>query len=156
MKKVFLLSIMCLMAFSLQAQAPAGDDEYVDLGLPSGTLWKSKNEKGGFKTYDEAVAQFGGNLPTHEQWEELKGMCEWQWMGKGYKIIGDNGNFIVLPAAGWDNGDGNIVSVGSSGMYWSSTPRGSAHAWGLYFKSDFVRVGAQPRDYRQSVLLVQD
>lgn len=42
MKKIFLLGVICLMTLSASAQKT----EYVDLGLPSGTLWKSKNEKG--------------------------------------------------------------------------------------------------------------
>lgn len=135
MKKIFLLSMMCLMALSMQAQA-ISDDDYVDLGLPSGTLWKSKNEKGGLKTYDEAIAQFGNKLPTLEQWEELKGMCEWQWTGKGYKVIGDNGNFIILPAAGIRHCDGSVNYVGTSGNYWSSTPKDSNEAWMFLLHSD--------------------
>ena len=43
---------------------------YVDLGLPSGTLWKGKNE-GGWYTYEEAISMFGNLLPTKEQFEEL-------------------------------------------------------------------------------------
>ena len=42
---------------------------YVDLGLPSGTKWKSTNEIGGnngFYTYDEAISAFGDKLPTKE------------------------------------------------------------------------------------------
>ena len=39
MKKILFFSLICLMALSVNAQ-------WVDLGLPSGTLWKDKNEKG--------------------------------------------------------------------------------------------------------------
>lgn len=155
MKKFFLLSMMCLMALSMQAQA-ISDDDYVDLGLPSGTLWKSKNEKGGFKTYDEAIAQFGNKLPTLEQWEELKGMCEWQWTGKGYKVIGDNGNFIILPAAGCRNCDGSVESVGSTGYYWSSTPKDSDRACCLRFDYGRYEVIRPYRCHGFSVCLVQD
>lgn len=155
MKKFFLLSMMCLMALSMQAQA-ISDDDYVDLGLPSGTLWKSKNEKGGFKTYDEAIAQFGNKLPTLEQWEELKGMCEWQWTGKGYKVIGDNGNFIILPAAGCRHCDGSVGFVGSTGYYWSSTPKDSDIARIFILDSGIYKSYSILKCYGLSVRLVQD
>ena len=49
----------------------------VDLGLPSGTLWKDKNEEGGFYTYEQAMSKFGDKLPTKEQFKELKNKCQW-------------------------------------------------------------------------------
>ncbi|HJJ45480.1 MAG TPA: hypothetical protein O0Y17_00165 [Methanocorpusculum sp.] len=58
------------MALTMTAQRAADPAGYVDLGLPSGTLWKDKNESGGFYTYDEAMKAFGNNLPTMEQFEE--------------------------------------------------------------------------------------
>ncbi len=36
--------------------------EYIDLGLPSGTLWATENEEGYF-TFDEAVEKYGDSLP---------------------------------------------------------------------------------------------
>ena len=135
---------------------PATTQEYVDLGLPSGTLWKSTNEKGGFYDYNTAVSKFGDKLPSKEQWEELKGMCTWTWTGKGYKVTGDNGNSIVLPAAGVRNCGGDVNSVGSWGHYWSSTPDGSGHAWYLYFSSDKVDMDNYGRCSGRSVRLVQD
>ena len=77
MNNVFLFGVMCLMALSMQSQVLGNENTtcirtignelvdtlsidptgYVDLGLPSGTLWKDKNENG-FFTYDEAVSRF--------------------------------------------------------------------------------------------------
>lgn len=131
-------------------------EEYVDLGLPSGTLWKKTNEKGGYYDYDSAVSKFGDKLPSKEQWEELKGMCTWTLTGKGYKVTGDNGNSIVLPAAGCRYCDGNVDGVGFCGDYWSSTPNGSEYAWYLYFYFDGVFVYNIDRCRGQSVRLVQD
>lgn len=131
-------------------------EEYVDLGLPSGTLWKKTNEKGGYYDYDSAVSKFGDKLPSKEQWEELKGMCTWTWTGKGYKVTGDNGNSIVLPAAGYRSCNGDVNYVGSWGSYWSSSPSGSEYAWGLYFNSDRVYMDYNRRCGGQSVRLVQD
>lgn len=132
---------------------PAG---YVDLGLPSGTLWKDQNEAGGFYSYDQAMAKFGRSLPTKEQLEELKNSCRWTWNGNGYKVEGPSGEYIVLPAAGYRDCGGSVSLVGSYGDYWSSTPSGSEGAWDLFFDSG--KVGMDSYDDRcdgRSVRLVR-
>lgn len=132
------------------------DDEWVDLGLPSGTLWRSTNEEE-FYTYDEAVENFGDQLPTKEQLEELKEKCTWVWQDNGgYKVIGQNGNFIILPASGYRFCNGGVSYVGTYGHYWLSAPSGSGYACNFYFYSSGVRMC---RDYRcsgQSVRLVKN
>ena len=131
---------------------------YVDLGLPSGNLWKNANEGGDYVryTYDEAVSRFGNKLPTKEQLEELKNKCRWSWTGNGYKVIGPNGNYITLPAAGFRNRYGDVYYVGSFGDYWSSTHIDSDYAWRLGFDSSRVGMyGNNGRCYGQSVRLVQ-
>lgn len=127
----------------------------VDLGLPSGTLWKDRNEEG-FFTYDEAASKFGDKLPTKEQLEELKNSCRWTWTGSGYKVVGPSGESIVLPAAGCRYCVGGVGGVGSYGLYWSSTPYGSDYAWYLYFSSGEVDVNDRIRCVGHSVRLVQD
>lgn len=134
---------------------PAVPTGYVDLGLPSGTLWKDKNENG-FYDYDAAVRSFGSNLPTKEQLVELKNSCQWSWNGSGYKVVGPSGESIVLPAAGCRNCYGGVYDVGSIGYYWSSTPGDSSHAWKLYFYSGRVLVDDGGRCNGLSVRLVQD
>jgi serine/threonine protein kinase len=130
---------------------------YVDLGLPSGTLWKDKNEGGGFYTYDEAVSKFGDRLPTKAQFEELNSKCQWSWTGSGYKVTGPNGNSIVLPAAGYRHCGGSVYYyVGSRGYYWSSSPDGSDDAWYLDFDSGEVGMYNYDRCLGSSVRLVQD
>ena len=134
----------------------AESHEYVDLGLPSGTLWKSSNENDTLYDYDSAMSEFGDKLPTREQWEELKEYCTWTWTGSGYKVTGSNGKSIVLPAAGYRSCNGCMYSVGSNGYYWSSSPSGSERAWGLLFNSDVVSMYSLNRCYGLSVRLVQD
>ncbi len=119
---------------------------YVDLGLPSGTLWKSANEVGHYD-YNDAVKKFGNNLPTREQWEELKEHCWWVWNEEDETtaaVVGENGNFILLPAEGFFQPpdpdsfikeDGKIVNE-VSGYYWSRTPGDHGTAWYLYFNYD--------------------
>lgn len=129
---------------------------YVDLGLPSGTLWKAENEDCGLINYDQAVNFYGSNLPTKEQLEELKNNCLWTWTGNGYKVTGKNGESITLPASGCRYCDFRVQSVGSLGVYWSSTPNGSEYAWCLGFGSaSSVNVGDSHRCYGYSVRLVE-
>ena len=73
-------------------------NEYVDLGLPSGTLWKAENENCGLITHEKAVALYNNNLPTKEQFQELTTICTWTWMGNGYLVKGPNNNSIFLQA----------------------------------------------------------
>ena len=87
-----------------------GDDsetEYVDLGLPSGTLWSADYEvEDGYVVYlpHEKASQFC--LPTESQWEELKESCRWEFEYngecrlKGAKCVGPNGNFLEFESTG--------------------------------------------------------
>lgn len=127
---------------------------FVDLGLFSGTLWKSKDEDG-FYTYDEAISKFNNHLPTKEQFEELKKTCRWTWTGSGYKVIGPNGKFITLSAAGWRYCDGRIENIGTCGYFWSSSPYGSAYAWALNITSGGVFISESRLCGGRSVRLVE-
>ena len=132
---------------------------YIDLGLPSGTVWKNANEGGDnvLYTHDEAVSRFGNQLPTKQELEELKNKCTWTWTGNGYKVTGPSGNSIVLPAAGLCDGYGDVDYVGMGGIYWSSTPGGSDGAWTLEFDSiEVYDVSIYYRCCWLSVRLVQN
>ena len=131
MKQVFkklLLGVMSIAAVVAIGTITGCDKEdvendgvsYVDLGLPSGTLWKTTNEDG-FYNYDSAVETFGSKLPTSEQSDELRTHCQWEWddQRKGCMVVGENEKFIFMPAAG-SNSCG-IYYVGTDGYYWSST-----------------------------------
>lgn len=148
---------MCLLSLSVSAQM----SQFVDLGLPSGTLWKSTNEPG-FYTYDEALKSFGNSLPTKAQLDELKDYCEWIWEGRGIKVVGPNGSFIFLPAEGSRVCNGSAVGEGGvMGYYWSSTPSGSKYAWYLRFdllgvKSVIVDTYDYWRCYGLSVRIVKN
>ena len=161
MKKLFFLLVMCFAALTMQAQLK---NEYVDMGLPSGTKWKTKNEAGGLYDWDSAINKFGDKMPTKEQWEELMEKCTWSWTDKGYKVTSKNGKSIFLPAAGFRSCDGNVNSVGGWGRYWSSTPCTSEQswwsskdeeAWGPTFYHSSVDMVYQLRCYGYSVRLVK-
>lgn len=128
MKKLFLLGTIIFMAFSLYAQ------EWVDLGLPSGTRWKSHNEGGYFENYDARDEfRYQEQLPTKKQFEELLTVCEWEPYNNGYKVIGPNGNFIKFPAAGWMNRDGHTLDMGKVGRYWTQDYDSNYRYWILEF-----------------------
>ena len=61
--------------------------QYVDLGLPSGTLWKKWNEDNLYE-YQDAIKQFGNQIPTKKQWEELMNSCQWTLTNNGYRVVG--------------------------------------------------------------------
>lgn len=137
---------------------------YTDLGLS--VKWARCNiganipkDNGKLYTFEEAIHNTDGKLPTKEQWEELKNKCTWTWENKnginGYKVTGPNGNYIFLPAAGLSYCSGDVKYVCTYGEYWSSTPDNSRNAWGLVFGSSVVGVYRQNRCYGLSVRLVQ-
>jgi len=124
--------------------------EYVDLGLPSGTLWATCNvgaskpeDFGDYLTWDKgktAVAKWGDGwrMPTKEECEELQQYTRNTWTEKngmnGRLFTAKNGNSIFLPAAGfrWGSGHGR---AGFDGRYWSSSLYTDVYAWYLHFSS---------------------
>ncbi|MBR2167396.1 MAG: protein kinase [Paludibacteraceae bacterium] len=129
---------------------------YVDLGLPSGTLWKTRNEDDAI-TFKQAQKKYGINLPTKAQWEELVKYCSWslvdngsweqmsedgsQWAHMGdepyYVVKGKNSQYITLPFEGYVDEDGGLCVAcggigGIGGYYYSSTSVG---------KNDFYYMG---------------
>lgn len=116
----------------------ASHPHWIDLGLPSGTQWRCCNEGasapetyGGYYTFGQV-----GSAPSLDQIRELLSCCSYTWTTQngvnGGKFTGPNGGTIFLPAAGGRWG-GELLSVGSWGDYWSSTPHGEGGAHVLYF-----------------------
>lgn len=130
---------------------------YVDLNLPSGTLWKKNNESDRLYDYDTAECDFGDKLPTYEQWTELKNNCKWTWNGNSYTVTSNNGKSIILPAAGYSYcDDRDVMSAGAVGHYWSSTPCGPRKAWKLCFGWDGINIVNEARCFGNSVRFVQN
>lgn len=148
MKRFFSFFVMQFFVLIMCAQ-------YVDLGLPSGTKWKTHNEPG-FYTFNEALANYSNSLPTYDQWGELYGMCDWVWLGTAYKVVGPNGNFIKLPASGARDIHGKVNSVGLAGSYWSSKRENSQEAHCLGFGSETILMFTSFYNIGYSVRLVQN
>lgn len=84
--------------------------------------------------YDVARKQWGDNwrMPSRKEFNELADNCRWVWMKRlGYKIIGPNGRFIILPAAGYKIGY-DVSGIGEFGRYWTATPTGKMEAFCMY------------------------
>lgn len=111
--------------------------------------------------FDPARAIWGGSwrLPTKSEFEELLNCCSWTFItmgsSNGYKVIGPNGNYIFLPAAGCRYSS-SLSNAGSDGSCWSSAPDGSQYAYGLYFNSGNRGVYSNYREYGQSVRAVSE
>ena len=84
--------------------------EYVDLGLPSGTLWSNDYEKENGKiSYIPFGDAINLNIPTEDQWEELLKTCNILWSPKNFyfECVGPNGNFVTFSEVGYKVTDDN-------------------------------------------------
>lgn len=130
MKNIFATILVCFACQMLLAKTiPAG---YVDLGLPSGTLWKMNNEQGRY-TYTAALYNFENSLPSRAQFKELIRCCTWKWTGKGYRATGPNQNTIYFPFDGYADCDEDIHDIGVSARIWTIDSPGPNSEWAYYF-----------------------
>ncbi|MBO4370832.1 MAG: BACON domain-containing protein, partial [Paludibacteraceae bacterium] len=109
--------------------------EWVDLGLPSGTLWATCNvgasmpvKHGSFCSWNDLSGVFdegpsagwgpAWRLPSNEEWQELLESCKWEpvtvdsddaYKLEAYMLTGPNGASLYLPAAG-NGGKGSYMS----------------------------------------------
>lgn len=134
--------------------------KWVDLGLPSGNLWKDANEDGYF-TYNNAVEKFKDNLPTIVDFAELVHYCKWEWSSKlkGMIVTGPNKNYIVFPFNGFRDYDTkSLCNVDSGGYYISisSDPSYNNIAYGLCLDSSSVDLSNYTkRSYGYSIRCVK-
>ncbi len=96
-----------------------GHTEYVDLGLPSGTLWSNDYEKIDgrrvYQTYENAVQQ---NIPTKEQCEELLRFCKFSVSpGPVYECVRPNGNYVRFRSTGYIKTERNTV-YNNKAFFW--------------------------------------
>ena len=89
--------------------------EYIDLGLPSRTLWSTDYEKldGEYLYLPYEKAEYL-KIPTKEQWEELKTSCKWEYdIDHAYdficcRCVGPNGQILKLERTGRIITEGNV------------------------------------------------
>ena len=148
-------SIFCNNCGARVTVNPPASAGFVNLGLPSGTLWAACNvgaskpeDYGNYYNFDEARRL---KVPTKEQFAELLNKCTVTWTThngvNGRLFTGPNGNSIFLPAAGHRHGS-SLYWVGSNGYYWSGPlySSGTGRACCLGFNS--VNYGMSDYDYR--------
>ena len=118
-----------------EVKIPSG---FVDLGLPSKTLWYSNATAYNFVSYPTYVNMLNEKqkqaankymqIPTKADWEELRKECTWRWQypftiqgvstEKAYIVMGKNGNCIYLPAIGKHGRESNQKMENGKGHYW--------------------------------------
>lgn len=138
---------------------------------------KTSYNPGNSITYGHYVADFSGNerydvarnkwgetwrIPTQSEMQELVNKCTWIWTTidgtSGYKVIGPNGNYIFLPAAGYRY-DVLLYYDGDYGHYWTSKPNDAYTdnvAYYLHLSNVSRNVGSQCRYYGYSIRAVSD
>lgn len=112
-----------------QVQSQQKPRDYVDLALPSGTLWADKNiganvlsDSGDaynfVKSNRQPLLKPAESMPSRKQWAELMDPqnCKWKWCKRG-SVLGfvvssvRNNNYIFLPISGVSS---------CKGAYWTS------------------------------------
>lgn len=136
------------------------DIEYIDLGLPSGTLWSSDYLKVGkdvaFLSYDEAVKH---NIPNREQYEELMLYCKLIFDDNSLKLIGPNGNYIKF-YCNYLYMELSLLTVSDRCYTWSNTEveenKGSCFTCSTnYPNKPIFKIETISKQYRIPVLLVK-
>ena len=109
--------------------------------------------------YDVAQAVLGNSwtMPTKEEMDELRTKCDWVWTTengvKGFKVFGDNGNYIFLPAAGYKTT--SLRSSGTNGYYMTATQyKTISNVYDLEFSSSKRSSSYMSRCYGGSVRAV--
>ena len=123
---------------------------FIDLGLPSGTLWASSNIPHRM-SWEDAVSEYGDFLPTAEQFKELRELCTMK-VHKGLfrkngwtRFTGPNGRSVCFP---------NVGRVIGAGHYWLKHPNGPAK-YELTLSTVFLTYNLEPKDRPRSNLLVR-
>ena len=140
------------------------NEQYVDLGLPSGTKWAKRCQYGGFYTFEEALLVTYGfdanteeSMPSIAQWEELKKECVWEWQNDCYVVKGPNGNYIYLY-------DYNLIADYSrqhkpikekGGHFWTIELADAESSWEFSFDKDNRTIQKKPRKKKAGLHLVR-
>ena len=129
------------------------DKEYIDLGLPSGTLWSNdfvrKNGEIQYFPFAE-VEEYG--IPTLEQWQELTENCIIMFKKDGNKWFGEciglNGKSIILEIAGFKHTDDDKPIADGMMYFWLDDEaedekyRKCAKMWKHLKDEDFMKTEA--------------
>ena len=113
------------------AAVDVSDMEWVDLGLPSGTLW-AKDDVDGKTSFMGARRSYGSHVPSRTNAYELSECCTKKWDDNAHALVftGPNGNSISFPCKesnktywlnAYEQGDpefGQCFHIGPDGHFW--------------------------------------
>lgn len=100
------------------------DEKFIDLGLPSGTLWtRNYLQYEGETKYLPYVEAKKLDIPSEDQWYELITNCDIQQVTspQGYectKFVGLNGNVLTLKGAGYKDFGTHDKESGGYPVFW--------------------------------------
>lgn len=143
------------LSLKLHKDSAAVEPVFVDLGLPSGTLWKSHDEPG-FFSQSAKDSLYAGQLPTVLQFYELWTECTWTREQLGYRVEGKNGNHIMMPSYAYCASNGREFALGQYTSYWLAPDSSSNTVY--YVFANMKKVGLAINSFRTSrmVRLVQN
>lgn len=136
------------------------NENFVDLGLPSGNLWAKENytENGAwhfFKELKNLKLLPGTSIPTMEDCQELSDCCLLDWDPKEsqYIISGPNGNSINFKAEGFMDKNTLLNRGRESGAdIWTSTKYKNSR--GYYFNFSTRDVSWADSEYKLLLRLI--
>ena len=143
------------LSLRMHKDSAAVEPVFVDLGLPSGTCWKSHDEPG-FFSQSAKDSLYAGQLPTMLQFYELWKECTWTREQLGYRVEGKNGNHIMMPSYAYCASNGREFALGQYTSYWLAPDSSSNTVY--YVFADMKKVGLAITSFHTSrmVRLVQN
>lgn len=122
------------------------------------TYGQQLNDISGNAQYDAAAANWGGSwrMPTRDEITELMYNCSWtpetQNGVDGFKVTGNNGNYIFIPASGYRDGSSSFIY--GECYYWSSTPHQYSNDYSYILYSDY-EYQSEDMNYRYRGLTIR-
>lgn len=123
--------------------------EYVDLGLPSGTLWASDYETDNddilYLPYEIAQSY---HLPSKEQWIELLENCKWEYSVNHSTLIearcvGKNGKVLTFRKTGMLIAENLVPKSGGKAIFWVINDTNSNYFDAVHMYYHYVRFNPQ-------------
>ena len=124
----------------------------------SDTFGQQLNDISGNAQYDAATSNWGGSwrMPTRDEIKELMYNCSWtpetQNGVDGFKVTGNNGNYIFIPASGYRDGSSSYIY--GECYYWSSTPHQYSNDYSYILYSDY-EYQSEDMNYRYRGLTIR-
>lgn len=133
---------------------------YINLGLPSGTLWADSNEQGLF-THKQAISIYNDQIPFEWHWNELKKCCTFIENSEGLTILSKvNNKSLFFPLTGYSEIGYYRIEDLDKGYYWLSDIIFPRNARFMYFGRKgsalpTARVATCSNSYKYAIRLIR-